>query len=118
MWACHESELRADMQRVYGVDLDDVASGAVSVRQAAALCACLPAGSLCLAAEDARLSWSKEQLLLLAVVNAVRGTVGASPIDPYSEKGGNSMGAVAMDVDDLDALLSKKRREVSGDAII
>lgn len=117
MWACHESELRADMQRVYGINLDHVKSGAVSVRQAAALCACLPAGSLCLAAEDARLAWSKEQLLVLAVVNAVRGAVGASPIDPYSERS-SSMGAVAMSVEDLDALLSKKRREVSGDAII
>ncbi len=117
MWAACESELRADMQRVYGVDLDRVRSGEVSVRQAAALCACLPAGSLCLAAVDARLAWSTEQSLILAVVNAVRGIAGAAPIDP-SKLAANNMGAVAMGTDELDAKLAKKRKEVSSDAVI
>lgn len=118
MWAAHGSELRADMQRVYGVDLDDVSRGSLSIKQAAALAACLPKGSLCLTAEDAGLAWSDEQLLLLAIINTIRGAVGVPAIDPFADGGhGNNMGAVAMDVDDLDTLLKKKRTEVSGDVI-
>ena len=65
MWRRHPTELRADMQRVYGVDMDEVARGSVSLEQASALAACLPHGSLCLAREDEVAGWSREQMLLL-----------------------------------------------------
>lgn len=81
MWRRHPAELEADLQRHYGVDIDDVARGRVSVRHAAALAACLPPGSLTLGREDARLGWSREQTLLLAVANSLR----TEPIDPFAE---------------------------------
>ena len=85
MWRRHPTELRADMQRVYGVDIDAVARGDVSFAQAAALAACLPPGSLCLAREDERYGWSRQDMLLLAIANSLR----TEPIDPF--KGPNVM---------------------------
>lgn len=56
-------------------------SGAVSVEQAAALAACLPAGSLCLGAEEPAAGWSREETLLLGVLNSLR----AEPYDPFEK---------------------------------
>lgn len=56
-------------------------SGAVSVEQAAALSACLPAGSLCLGAEEPAAGWSREDTLLLGILNSLR----AEPYDPFEK---------------------------------
>lgn len=110
MWRSHPSELRADLQRVYGVCWDDVLSGRVATGHAAALAACLPPGSLCLAREDERLGWTREQWLLLAVANSLR----EEPIDPFERRD-----VMAMDPDELGDYLAAPRVEVTpgGDLI-
>lgn len=75
------------MQRVYGLDFDRVLDGTVSLAQAAALAACLPAGSLCLEFYDQQLGWTREELLTLALVNAWR----SKPIDPFKKREGQVM---------------------------
>lgn len=107
----HPSELRADLQREYGVCWDDVPAGRVTTGHAAALAACLPPGSLCLAREDERLGWTREQWLLLAVANSLR----EEPIDPFERRD-----VMAMDPDELGDYLSAPRVEVTpgGDPIV
>ena len=100
MWRRHPAELRADLQREYGVCWDDVLSGRVSTGHASALAACLPPGSLCLAREDERLGWTREQWLLLAVANSLR----TEPIDPFS-----APPSVAMGQDEMGEYLSGPR---------
>lgn len=104
MWRRHPSELRADLQREYGVCWDDVLSGRVAAGHAAALAACLPPGSLCLAREDERLGWTREQWLLLAVANSLR----EEPIDPFARPD-----RMAMEADELGDYLSRPRVAVS-----
>lgn len=76
------------MQRVYGLDFDLVLAGAVSLDQAAALAACLPPGSLCLEFYSAEMGWTREELLMLALVNSWR----SKPIDPFEKRDGQVMG--------------------------
>lgn len=94
------------MQRIYGMDMDRVLDGTVSVRQAAACAACLPLGSLCLAAEDEVAGWTREELLQLALANSWR----SEPIDPFRHPTG-----VSMDADDYAEYLSRPREEASAD---
>lgn len=103
MWRRHPTELRADMQRVYGVDMDDVARGSVSLEQASALAACLPNGSLCLAREDEAAGWSREQMLLLAIANSLR----REPIDPFRDSS-----VKEFDPDELGEYLARPRTAV------
>lgn len=64
----HEAELRADMQRYYGICLDDVGE-ACSWRHAAALCACLPSdGALRRAEGD---GWSEAERLVARAVQGI-----------------------------------------------
>lgn len=91
------------MQRTYGMDMDRVLDGTVSVRQAAACAACLPLGSLCLAAEDEVAGWTRGELLQLALANSWRET----PIDPFEHKDQTSM-----EVDEYAAYLARPRVEV------
>lgn len=92
------------MQRTYGVDMDRVLDGTVSVVHAAALAACLPPGSLCLAAESEEAGWTRSELLLLALANSWRET----PIDPFRHSDKTSM-----EVEDYAAYLARPRVEVA-----
>ena len=104
----HPSELRADLQRVYGVCMDDVGRG-VSVRHAAALAACLPEGSLVLAKDDPRRRFTDAEWLLLGILNAVRSFGGAEPLDPFS---GGGEARVALDAESYMERLSRPRKAV------
>lgn len=106
MWRSHPSELRADLQRVYGVSWDSVLSGAVSCEHAAALAANLPPGSLCLAREDERAGWTRGELLLLALVNGLRDE--RHQIDPFAKPD-----ATAMEAGELADYLSAPRTAVA-----
>lgn len=103
----HPNELRADLQRVYGVCLDDVGRG-VSVRHAAALAACLPEGSLVLAKEDPRRGFTDAEWLLLGILNAVRTFGGAEPLDPFGERAHR----VSLDAESYMERLSRPRKAV------
>lgn len=97
------------MQRTYGVDMDRVLDGTVSVRQAAALAACLQPGSLCLGGPDEAAGWTRGELLSLATLNTVRAMAGADPMDPFSKPD-----AQAMDVEDMIEYLARPRVEAEG----
>lgn len=94
------------MQRTYGVDMDRVLDGTVSVHHAAALASCLRPGSLCLGGPDDPAGWSREETLLLGALNALRGIAGADAIDPFDKPD-----ATAMGVDDLIEYLARPRTE-------
>lgn len=102
MWRRHPGELRADLQRHYGVSWDSVLSGAVSCEHAAALVACLPPGSRCLAREDEVLGWTTGELLLLCIANSLRD--GEHQIEPFKHPD-----AQAMDTEDLERYLNAPR---------
>ena len=59
----HRAELRADFQRYYGLNLDDM-GGAYSVEHAADLAACLPSDSAVLRAMYPRNGWTATEYLL------------------------------------------------------
>ena len=80
MWRRHPVELRADLQRFYGICWDDVLNGNFSFAHAAALAVNLPLGSRCLACEDERAGWTNAEILLLAIANSLR----EDPIDPFT----------------------------------
>ena len=97
------------MQRTYGVDMDRVLDGTVSVRHAAALAACLQPGSLCLGGPDEPSGWTRGELLSLATLNAVRGMAGIEAVDPFYKPD-----TTAMDVEDLVEYLARPRAEAEG----
>lgn len=104
-WACHETELRCDLMRVYGLDFDRFLDGSVSVAQVSALVAGLPLGSSTLASIDKRLGWTRSELLLLTLVNSLR----KEPLDPFSEPN-----CLAMEQDQMAEYLARPRKEVLG----
>ena len=107
MWRLHPSELRADLQRYYGVSWDSVLSGAVSCEHAAALAANLPPGGRCLACEDERAGWTRGELLLLALVNGLRDE--RHQIDPFARPDATAMGTA-----ELEDYLTAPREAVAG----
>lgn len=115
--------LRADLQRVYGVDIDRAMEGRHSAEHIAALAAYLPSDSCVYKArsEDAR--WGLDSTLLAALLNSLNALIyglgdakrrGNPPqlVGPsYMTKGnGRSLDAMAMTADELMAVLSKPRR--------
>lgn len=92
------------------MDWDRVLDGTVSVTQAAALAACLPAGSLCLGAEEPAAGWTRGEALLLGLLNSWR----AEPIDPFGKPD-----LMAMSQEEMGEYLSRPRAAVGeGDAIV
>lgn len=102
----YPNELRADMQRIYGVNLDDMGRG-VSVRHVAALAACLPCGSLTLERIDPRTKYTETDWLLLGILNSLR----SEPFNPFEERARPRR--ASMGADEMRAWLSRPRREVS-----
>ena len=85
---------------------DDVLHRRVTTGHAAALAANLPAGSCCLACEDERAGWTREELLLLALVNSLRDE--KHQIDPFDHPD-----VTAFEVDDLVEYLARPRTAVA-----
>lgn len=100
----YPNELRADLQRFYGVNLDEMGHG-VSVAHVAALAACLPHGSLVLERIDPRTKYTETDWLLLGILNSLRD----KPFDPFVRK--TARGA-SMSVEEMRDVLSRPRREV------
>ena len=106
MLSQHPTELRADLQRYYGVCLDDVGRG-VSVEHAAALAACLPPGSATMAAIDPRAAWTDVEWLLLAIANMLS----EEKIDPFDNDIEEGADRESYEVDEYERLLALPRKE-------
>lgn len=65
----HPTELRADLQRFFGVDIDRAMAGEHSAGHVAALVACLPSDSSTLRAENPDAAWTLESVLLAVIHN-------------------------------------------------
>ena len=87
------------------MDWDRVLDGTVSVEQAAALAACLPAGSLCLGTVEPEAGWTRGETLLLGVLNSLR----AEPYDPFKKPD-----LMVMSQEEMGEYLSRGRTAVEG----
>lgn len=67
----HPCELRADFQRFYGLNLDDIGT-AYSYLHAADLTACLPRESSTVRAESPALEWTDSEYLLWSIEYSLR----------------------------------------------
>lgn len=103
----YHAELRADLQMYFGINLDHVINGEVSVFHCACLASNLPLGSATLAKIDKRLSFTNADWLLLAIANSWR----EKPIDPFKES--KSTGIRTMSVEEMAEYLSRPREDVS-----
>lgn len=101
----YPNELRADLQRIYGINLDDVGKS-VSVKHTAACVRCLPLGSLVLEKQDPRYKFTETEWLLLGILNSLR----KEPLDPFTTK--EESGHIALSIEELDEFLTRPRKEV------
>ena len=67
----HPCELRADFQRYYGLNLDDLGT-AYTYRHAADLAACLPRESSTIRAESPALEWTEQEYMLWSIEYSLR----------------------------------------------
>lgn len=116
-----EGAVRADLQRFYGIDLDDAMAGAHSAGHVAALIAHLPSDASVYRANDADAAWTLETSLLALIFNLLQAAIyaagdprgrGKRPdfIGPSWMSGNRKAQARAMTIDQLMAELSKPRR--------
>lgn len=97
----HPVETRADLQRHFGLNLDDMGR-CFGAFHAAACLSCMPPGAL-LAKIDQRTSWSLTDVLLHSVVDILCGKHIPFPW----EKEDDGLGVEAIDVDDFDEWYSR-----------
>lgn len=88
--------------------MDDIGTS-VTVRHAAALCACLPCGSMALAKIDPKSSWTNSDWMLLGILNSLR----EEPIDPFGEETTKPKKNFTAPVSRMEELLNMPREEVS-----
>ena len=123
----HESELRADLQHHYGIDLDHAMAGGHTVHHIACLVEHLPQDSCVYIREDADMAWKLPDVLLASILNALNGLIwgmgdpkrrGKRPdlIGPtkLTEKGRKSLPARAMPITELMEQLNKPRKGQHG----
>ncbi len=104
----YPNELRADLQRYYGVNFDHVGT-LVSVAHVAALSACLPLGSLVLRKIEPKTTYTETEWLLLGILNRLSD----KPYDPFAPR--ERPKHLALSVRDMEAILSKPRQGVKHD---
>ena len=71
----HQDELRADLQRVYHIDLDHAMGGEHTAGHVAALVSCLPSDSSLAATVDDDARWTVEACVLADVRNLLAGLI-------------------------------------------
>lgn len=76
------------------------------MRHAADLAAMLPAGSRVWAKLEPKNSLTEEGMLILALLNTVRGLAGAKPVDPFAAQGRG------MTASEFSEFMSRPRKEV------
>ena len=116
-----EGAVRADLQRFYGIDLDDAMRGEHSAGHVAALITHLPSDACIYRSRDIDASWTLEASLLACIFNLISSVVygmsdkktrGNRPaqIGPSWMKPESKAPARLMTVDELMAELSLPRR--------
>ena len=122
----HEDETRADLQRVYGIDLDHARAGKHTASHIAALVACLPPDSNIARANNSDAQWTLEACVLADINNMLSGFIwGMSdpkrrgnmrkPIGPSWMTKGNdrTLEARVLTIDELMAELGRPRKGVA-----
>ena len=120
----HEDEVRADLQRVYGIDLDHARAGKHTARHIAALVSCLPSDSMIAKADNPDAVWTLETCVLADIDNLLTGLIWGmsdpkrrgrqrNPIGPSWMTKGNerTLDARVLSIDELMAELEKPRKE-------
>ena len=115
--------LRADLQRVYGIDLDHAMAGSHSAGHVAALTAHLPSDSCIYKARSADAQWGLDDVLLASLLNSLNALIyamadpkrrGSKPplVGPSYIANGRArkLDARTMTADELMAILAKPRR--------
>lgn len=123
-WNENQCELRADLQRYYGIDIDHAMRGEHTAAHVAALVKCLPTDCMLFAARDVDASWSREQIILAEVRNILNDLAwgmsdpkkrGKRPerIGPSWMTRGNmrTLESRVLTIDELVAELNKPRRK-------
>ena len=115
-----EPALRADLQRYFGIDFDDVEEEAVSVVQAASCAAYLPPdGAVACALNNQTPVWGNELIVLADMANSLRWLVWAKTKDGQKNRNKPEMieppraegeKPVAYDIETINEILSRKRR--------
>ena len=105
----YRAELRADFRRYYGCSYSEVEP--LSPAEAADLAFLLPRGSALLSAIDPAFSWTRAEVLLATVANAIAATRGHKPVVSVPDVK-HTHGCVGMSADELDAYLNRPREEV------
>ena len=72
LWATRPDELRADLQQVYGIDIDGAMGGLHTAEHVAALAVQLPHDSRVARSENPDAAWRLEHVLLALLVNSLR----------------------------------------------
>lgn len=119
----HEDELRADLQRVYHIDLDHARGGRHAAGHVAALVSCLPSDSMLAQAVDPDARWTVEACVLADVRNLLAGLIWGmgdkrrrgsppKPIGPSWMTKGNdrTLEARVLDIEELMRELGKPRK--------
>ena len=123
MYALHPEELRADLQRVYGIDLDHAMRGEHTAAHVAALAVNLSRDACVFATESEDARWGLAEILLADIRNTLVGFVwGMSdrrkrgrkpvPIGPSWMTRGKTrtLDARVLTIEQLQAELAKPRR--------
>lgn len=116
--------MRADLQRYYGLNLDDAGSG-YSVYHAACLVSCLPNSSCTMVAVNEENQWGLLEMLLVKIehdiaisnwLNSKDGEKGRNrpkPIYSHKKQVRNADRRGSYDVDELNRRLALPRKEVN-----
>ena len=119
----HPDALRADLQRVYGIDLDHAMAGEHSAYHVAALVAHLPSDACIFTARSKDALWGLDDVLLASLLNSLNILIygmsdpkrrGREPqlVGPsyLTTKRGRKLDGREMTADALMAILNKNRR--------
>jgi len=119
----HPDQLRADLQRHYGIDLDHAMAGEHTAAHIGALVACLPSDASLFRVDNPDAAWTLETVLLAVIHNDISSLIyGMSdprkrghkpkPIGPswLTAKAVRKLEARTLTIDELMAELSKPRR--------
>ena len=110
-WALHPTEVRADLQRYYNLNIERMGTD-FSCWQAAACVCCLPMGSSLIAAENEQATYSMEELLLHGIRDLLAHEHLPYPWEEAPTRAIADFGS--MTVEEYEAWKKKKWRDTSG----